>query len=94
MASAVRDAIVAGDLIVDQRLPAEAELSDQFDVSRPTARKALLASLSDRRRYPQDFTSFLALAVAERTSIILRSHPLIAAFIAGQATTGQNYLTI
>lgn len=41
IAQAIRDAIVAGDLIVDQRLPSEAELADQFDVSRPTVREAL-----------------------------------------------------
>ncbi|MFK7835857.1 MAG: FadR/GntR family transcriptional regulator [Sulfitobacter sp.] len=41
IASAIRDAIVSGDLIVDQRLPSEAELSEQFDVSRPTVREAL-----------------------------------------------------
>ena len=41
IATAIRDAIVAGDLIVDQRLPSEAELADQFDVSRPTVREAL-----------------------------------------------------
>ncbi|WP_108837870.1 FadR/GntR family transcriptional regulator [Tateyamaria sp. Alg231-49] len=41
IATAIRDAIVAGDLIVDQRLPSEAELADQFEVSRPTVREAL-----------------------------------------------------
>ncbi|MEM8693112.1 MAG: FCD domain-containing protein [Pseudomonadota bacterium] len=41
IAKAIRDAIVAGDLIVHQRLPSEAELADQFDVSRPTVREAL-----------------------------------------------------
>lgn len=41
IAQAIRDAIVAGDLIVDQRLPSEAELADHFDVSRPTVREAL-----------------------------------------------------
>lgn len=41
IASAIRDAIIAGDLIVDQRLPSEAELADHFDVSRPTVREAL-----------------------------------------------------
>lgn len=41
IATAIRDAIVAGDLIVDQRLPSEAELADQFNVSRPTVREAL-----------------------------------------------------
>ncbi len=41
IASAIRDAIVSGELIVDQRLPSEAELSDQFNVSRPTVREAL-----------------------------------------------------
>ncbi len=41
IASAIRDAIVAGELIVDQRLPSEAELSEQFKVSRPTVREAL-----------------------------------------------------
>lgn len=41
IAKAIRDAIVSGDLIVDQRLPSEAELADQFAVSRPTVREAL-----------------------------------------------------
>ncbi|WP_299774697.1 FadR/GntR family transcriptional regulator [uncultured Tateyamaria sp.] len=41
IAKAIRDAIIAGDLIVDQRLPSEAELADHFDVSRPTVREAL-----------------------------------------------------
>ncbi|MGJ8545482.1 MAG: FadR/GntR family transcriptional regulator [Sulfitobacter sp.] len=41
IASAIRDAIVSGALIVDERLPSEAELSDKFNVSRPTVREAL-----------------------------------------------------
>ncbi|MFU1477133.1 FadR/GntR family transcriptional regulator [Roseovarius sp. C7] len=41
IANAIRDAIVSGDMIVDERLPSEAELSDQFQVSRPTVREAL-----------------------------------------------------
>ena len=41
IAKAIRDAIVAGDLIVDERLPSEAELAEQFDVSRATVREAL-----------------------------------------------------
>jgi GntR family transcriptional repressor for pyruvate dehydrogenase complex len=41
IAKAIRDAIVAGDLIVDERLPSEAELAEHFDVSRPTVREAL-----------------------------------------------------
>ncbi|WP_085824094.1 FadR/GntR family transcriptional regulator [Ruegeria meonggei] len=41
IAQAIRDAIVSGKLIVDERLPSEAELSDQFNVSRPTVREAL-----------------------------------------------------
>ncbi|MEX3315348.1 FadR/GntR family transcriptional regulator [Sulfitobacter sp. PS-8MA] len=41
IAAAIRDAIVEGRLIVDQRLPSEAELAEQFDVSRPTVREAL-----------------------------------------------------
>jgi len=41
IAKAVRDAIVSGDLIVDERLPSEAELAAQFGVSRPTIREAL-----------------------------------------------------
>ncbi len=41
IAGAIRDAIVAGQLIVDERLPSEAELADQFNVSRPTVREAL-----------------------------------------------------
>ncbi|MEX0284889.1 MAG: FadR/GntR family transcriptional regulator [Paracoccaceae bacterium] len=41
ISDAIRDAIVSGDLIVDERLPSEAELADQFNVSRPTVREAL-----------------------------------------------------
>jgi DNA-binding FadR family transcriptional regulator len=41
IAKSIRDAIVSGDLPVDERLPSEAELSDQFDVSRSTVREAL-----------------------------------------------------
>ncbi|WP_294606744.1 FadR/GntR family transcriptional regulator [Roseovarius sp.] len=41
IAKAIRDAIVSGDMIVDERLPSEAELADQFNVSRPTVREAL-----------------------------------------------------
>lgn len=41
IAKAIRDAIITGDLPVDERLPSEAELSEQFDVSRPTVREAL-----------------------------------------------------
>ncbi|WP_300030489.1 GntR family transcriptional regulator [uncultured Roseobacter sp.] len=41
IAGAIRDAIVAGTLIVDERLPSEAELAEHFDVSRPTVREAL-----------------------------------------------------
>ena len=41
IAKAIRDSIVSGDMDVDARLPSEAELSEQFDVSRPTVREAL-----------------------------------------------------
>ncbi|MEM9912992.1 MAG: GntR family transcriptional regulator, partial [Pseudomonadota bacterium] len=41
IAKAIRDAIVAGQMIVDERLPSEAELAEQFGVSRPTVREAL-----------------------------------------------------
>lgn len=41
IAKAIRDAIMSGDLLVDERLPSEAELSEQFQVSRPTVREAL-----------------------------------------------------
>ncbi|AXI46446.1 FadR family transcriptional regulator [Sulfitobacter sp. SK012] len=41
IASAIRDEIVEGRLIVDARLPSEAELADHFAVSRPTVREAL-----------------------------------------------------
>lgn len=41
IAQAIRSAIISGELIVDERLPSEAELSDQFQVSRPTVREAL-----------------------------------------------------
>jgi len=41
IAKSIRDSIINGDLIVDERLPSESELADQFDVSRPTVREAL-----------------------------------------------------
>ena len=41
IARAIRGAIVEGRLIVDERLPSEAELAEQFVVSRPTMREAL-----------------------------------------------------
>ena len=41
IASDIRDAIVDGRLIVNERLPSEAELADQFSVSRSTVREAL-----------------------------------------------------
>ncbi len=41
IAEAIRDAIVNGTLMVDERLPSEAELSEKFNVSRPTVREAL-----------------------------------------------------
>lgn len=41
IAKSIRDAIVSGDLDVGERLPSEAELSDQFNVSRSTVREAL-----------------------------------------------------
>jgi len=41
IASALRDAIISGHLRVDQRLPSEAELAEEFNVSRPTVREAL-----------------------------------------------------
>ncbi|MGB3246906.1 MAG: GntR family transcriptional regulator [Sulfitobacter sp.] len=41
IAAAIRDAIVEGRLIVDERLPSEAELAENFAVSRPTVREAL-----------------------------------------------------
>ncbi|MDX1785295.1 FadR/GntR family transcriptional regulator [Roseovarius sp. ZX-A-9] len=41
IAKAIRDAIIEGRMIVDERLPSEAELAEQFNVSRPTVREAL-----------------------------------------------------
>ncbi|MGB7317382.1 MAG: FCD domain-containing protein [Planktotalea sp.] len=41
IAEAIRDAIVSGALIVDERLPSEAEMAEQFEVSRATVREAL-----------------------------------------------------
>ena len=41
IAKAIRDAIVSGALRVDDRLPSESELAEQFGVSRPTVREAL-----------------------------------------------------
>ena len=41
IAKDIRDAIVEGRMLVDERLPSEAELSEQFGVSRSTVREAL-----------------------------------------------------
>src|SRR6056297_411190 len=41
IAAAIRDEIVAGRLIGDERLPSEAELAEHFEVSRSTVREAL-----------------------------------------------------
>ncbi len=41
IAQAIRDAIVSGRLVIDERLPSEADLSSTFDVSRSTIREAL-----------------------------------------------------
>ncbi|WP_342075657.1 GntR family transcriptional regulator [Yoonia sp. SS1-5] len=41
IAKAIRDAIISGALPVDERLPSESELAEQFNVSRPTVREAL-----------------------------------------------------
>lgn len=41
IAAAIRESIVSGALAVDERLPNEAELAEQFGVSRPTVREAL-----------------------------------------------------
>ncbi|CRK74730.1 FadR/GntR family transcriptional regulator [Nereida ignava] len=41
IAAAIRDAIIDGTLPVDERLPSEIELCEQFDVSRSTVREAL-----------------------------------------------------
>ena len=41
IASALRDAIVSGHLRVDDRLPTEVELAEEFNVSPPTIREAL-----------------------------------------------------
>lgn len=41
IAKDIRDSIISGQLIVDERLPSESELAEQFNVSRPTVREAL-----------------------------------------------------
>ena len=41
IAEAIRTAIIDGRLIVDERLPSESDLCEQFNVSRPTVREAL-----------------------------------------------------
>ncbi len=41
IAAAIRESIVSGALAVDERLPNETELAEQFGVSRPTVREAL-----------------------------------------------------
>lgn len=41
IAKAIREAIVSGELNVDERLPSESEFCEQFNVSRSTVREAL-----------------------------------------------------
>jgi GntR family transcriptional regulator, transcriptional repressor for pyruvate dehydrogenase complex len=41
IAAAIRDEIISGGLIVDERLPSESELAEHFSVSRPTVREGL-----------------------------------------------------
>ncbi|MCC5968111.1 MAG: FadR family transcriptional regulator [Natronohydrobacter sp.] len=41
IAEAIRQAIIAGELQAEGRLPSEADLAQQFNVSRPTVREAL-----------------------------------------------------
>jgi GntR family transcriptional regulator, transcriptional repressor for pyruvate dehydrogenase complex len=41
IAEAIQDAIMTGELIVDERLPSESEMSEHFAVSRSTVREAL-----------------------------------------------------
>lgn len=41
IAKALRDAMLSGELVADDRLPSEADLAERFDVSRPTVREAL-----------------------------------------------------
>lgn len=41
IATRLRDAIMAGDLASDERLPGEQELAERYGVSRPTVREAL-----------------------------------------------------
>lgn len=41
IAEQIKAAIIAGDLPVDERLPSESEMADQFEVSRSTVREAL-----------------------------------------------------
>ena len=41
IAEGIRSAIISGEMNVDDRLPSETELADQFDVSRQTIREAL-----------------------------------------------------
>lgn len=41
IAAGLRESILAGDLVSDERLPGEQELAERFGVSRPTIREAL-----------------------------------------------------
>ncbi len=43
VANAIRERVLAGDLMAGDKLPAERDLSQQFEVSRPTIREALIA---------------------------------------------------
>ncbi|MEO0945189.1 MAG: FCD domain-containing protein [Pseudomonadota bacterium] len=41
IAKNLRDAILTGELVADDRLPSEADLAERYEVSRPTVREAL-----------------------------------------------------
>ena len=55
IAKEIRDAIVDGRMIVDERLPSESELASEFIVSRPTVREAFGGALVKRLSYEEAY---------------------------------------
>ena len=82
IAESIREAIVSGDLKVNERLPTEEELAERFQVSRPTIREALkrlaAQNLIRSRRGPTGGTFVNKPSQAEVASALASASTLLA----------------